>query len=58
MVAGWVFVRVSGWLAMVCTVVQGGLRWLWLDFGRSGGGFRRLFILNQVVGGGSGDCLL
>ena len=26
-VAGWVFVRVSGWLAVVCRVVRGGSRW-------------------------------
>ena len=44
------FVRVSGWLAMVCRVVRGGSRWWWLDFGRSGGGgwwVTGLFILNQ-----------
>ena len=46
MVAGWVFVRVSGWLAVVCRVVRGDSGWILVDPVVVGDGFRRMFILN------------
>jgi hypothetical protein len=49
-VTGWVFVRLSGWLAVVCRVVRGGRGgsgWILVDLVVVGGGFRRLFILNK-----------
>ena len=41
-VAGWVFVKVSGWLALVCRVVRGGRGgsgWILVDLVVVGGGF-------------------
>ena len=46
-VVGWVFVRVSGWLAVVCRVVRGDSGWILVDPVVVGGGLQGLFILNQ-----------
>jgi hypothetical protein len=35
-VPGWVFVRVSGWLAVACRVVRGGSRWGGVAWARGG----------------------
>ena len=47
--SGWVFVRVSGWLAVACRVVRGGSQWV--AVGRRGVGSR------WVVGLGCGVAL-
>ncbi len=48
-VTGWVFVKVSGWLAVACRVVQDGSQWV--TVGRRGVGSR------WVVGLGCGVAL-